>query len=89
MAKSNTVKTWSTTTTSAKEQQNGLERVGKNPYCTHEHRLPIREAIADREKNRKSLAGGDVSGGGGGRGGGGSKSEGGSGGSKMVSADSK
>ena len=50
--------------------------------------VPIRGAIADREKNRKSLVSGGVSGGGGGRGIGGSKS-GGGGGSKMVSADSK
>ena len=42
-----------------------------------EFRLPIRAAIADREKNRKSLVSGGVSGGGGGRGGGGSKSGGG------------
>ena len=42
--------------------------------------LPIRAAIADREKNRKSLISGGVSGGGGGRGDG-SKSGGGSGGS--------
>ena len=33
--------------------------------------VPVWAAITDREKNRKSLAGGDVSGGGGGRGGGG------------------
>ena len=51
--------------------------------------VPVRAAIADREKDRKSLVSGGVSGGGGGRGGGGSKSGGGSGsgGSKMVLAD--
>ena len=51
--------------------------------------LPIRAAFADREKNRKSLVSGGVSGGGGGWGDGASKSGGGSGGggSKMVLAD--
>ena len=53
--------------------------------------IPIRAAIADREKNRKSLVRGGVGDEGGGRGGGDNKSgaSSGGGGSKMVSADSK
>ena len=51
-----------------------------NWYQLYVTSLPVRAAIADREKNRKSLVSGGVSGGVGGRGSGGSKSGGGSGG---------
>ena len=51
--------------------------------------VPVWAAIADREKNRKSLVSGSVSGGGRGDGGSRSGGGGGGGGSKMVSAESK